>query len=77
MARLDEMLGSMILKPIDDEVMAYLRQDVRLAGCRTLDALHLATALLFQSHSEEPITLLTLDGRMQALARDVGLRVAP
>ena len=74
---LDEYLSSMILKPIDDEVLALLRQDVRLAGCRTLDAIHLATALLYQAHSDEPMVLLTLDARMKALARAVGLRVAP
>jgi predicted nucleic acid-binding protein len=76
-ALLDEYLASVTLKPVDDEVISCLRQEPRLAGCRTLDAIHLATALLYQAHCEEPITVITLDDKMKQLATHLDFRIAP
>jgi hypothetical protein len=53
------------------ERAAALSEAVRL---RSLDALHLAAALLLP---RDDLTVLTWDRRLHAAARDHGLRVAP
>lgn len=77
LALLDRYLEAITLKDVDAEVMAWLRGEPRLDRCRTLDAIHLATVLLLQSQSDEPLTLWSLDDRLRTAARDLGLRVAP
>ena len=43
----------------------------------TLDAIHLATALLWVEQNEEPLTLLTHDDALALAARACGLHVLP
>ncbi len=44
---------------------------------RTLDAIHLATALLWVEQNEEPLTVLTHDAELALAARACGLDVRP
>lgn len=46
------------------------------APVRTLDALHLATAL-FLAERRQPIAIATYDGRLRAAARALGLALHP
>jgi predicted nucleic acid-binding protein len=46
-------------------------------GLRGYDAVHLATALLWQSSLSEPVTLATFDRQLWDAARLVGLEVWP
>ena len=68
-------LQEVSLKYVDDEVISRLYREPRLGGCRTLDALHLATALVFQDHSEEAITVCTNDANMRKTAEILGFQV--
>lgn len=72
---LNAALKGITLRTIDEEVLRCLSRDDRLGGCRTLDALHLATALLFQEHSDGDLVLATADERMKALAQCLDLAV--
>ena len=63
------------VKYVDDEVISRLYSETRLRGCRTLDALHLATALVFQDQSAEPITVCTNDNKMRKAAEILGFHV--
>lgn len=65
------MLGLSLL-PIDDRVLD-IATEVEPRGLRSLDALHLATAL---SVREELDTFFTYDGRLGEAAQANGLKVA-
>lgn len=58
--------------PIASEVLKLAKGLVK--ELRTLDAIHLASALLLNS-PEAPVTMLTHDRRMSIAARDHGLEV--
>lgn len=77
LAALDDWLGAMVVRDIDREVLDLLRSTASLADCRSLDALHLATALLFRQHLEEPIRVCALDRRMRGLAAEHGFETVP
>lgn len=74
---LDRCLASIHLATVNNEVLRRLRNEPPLAACRTLDALHLVTALLFQDQLDEPLTVCTLDNRMRATAQALGFPVNP
>jgi len=70
-------LEEVSLKPIDAEVVETVRHEDKLGSCRTLDAIHLGTALLFQRASEEPFVICTFDQRMAGACRLLGLQTLP
>lgn len=74
---IDLYLGTLYRKPVDDDVVAILRLERRLAPCRTLDALHLATAMYFQRQVDQPLAICSLDRRMRAVASSLGFMVKP
>jgi predicted nucleic acid-binding protein len=55
--------------------MNIVRTENRLAPCRSLDAIHIATALLFQNACPEDFTFFTFDERQAAVAKAVGLKL--
>lgn len=74
---LKQYLAGVTLKDHDNEVNHCLRNEPRLGSCRTLDAIHLATALLFQEQFESPLTICSLDNQLRAVAVVLGFPVAP
>ena len=77
LATSDAFLESLSCKSLDSAVTAIVRSEPRLADCRTLDAVHMATALWFQPHLDEPLRICTLDKRLRALALGLGFSVLP
>jgi predicted nucleic acid-binding protein len=77
MRRLRSYLDAITCKYLDDAIEEIIASRDELSRCRTLDAIHLATALFFQDHLPEPLGVCTLDGRMRATARDIGLTLIP
>ncbi len=61
---------------LTDEVVDLARSPFPLQPVRTLDALHLATALLARS-ALSGLALLSLDDRIRANARALGFDVLP
>jgi predicted nucleic acid-binding protein len=61
---------------VDDEVLSRARQTFPREPLRTLDAIHLATALRHALDVEAP-TMLSLDGQVRANAQALGLGVTP
>lgn len=59
-----------------DEVLERSRRAFSTEPVRTLDALHLASALVARSVLPE-LAVLTLDGRIRANARELGFEVLP
>jgi predicted nucleic acid-binding protein len=74
--RLASLLGEVALKHVDDDVLRVVRSTPALARCRSLDAVHLATAIHFAGLSDEPTVLVTFDARMAEVAARVGLKVS-
>lgn len=56
------------------DVAIRVRSDGRFAQCRSLDAVHACTAMLLREWTGRAVRLETFDGRLAALATEVGLR---
>lgn len=65
-----------ILFDLDSEVVERARRPFPKEPIRTLDALHLATAMLAQSLVPD-IALVSLDGRVRGSAKQMGFRLLP
>ena len=74
---LDSYLDELECKWIDDDIHDMIRRTPSLANCRSLDAIHVATALYFKPHQDDEIQVVTLDGRMRQTAIDAGFAVLP
>lgn len=72
---LEKYLPAVTVMHVNKTVVSRLRQESLLGKCRTLDAIHLATALLFREHADEPITLCTNDSRMSEVGTEFGFPV--
>ena len=71
-----DLLTALSYISIDDEVVdAAMSEPDR--GLRSLDAIHLATALLWLENNATPLTLLTHDRQLATAARACGLPVYP
>lgn len=64
------------LLAVTDEVLERSRRPFPLEPVRTLDALHLATALMARSAVPE-LAVLSLDDRVRRNARELGFSVSP
>lgn len=74
---LSGVLTELDVKQIDGNIISMIRKEPVLAECRTLDAIHLATALLFKSKSDEGFRLVSLDQKMRQIAMKLNLDVLP
>lgn len=70
-------LNDVTSKHVDSDVMSRVRSETALSNCRTLDAIHLATAMYFASKGEEEVLVVSFDTRMRETAAMVGLKVLP
>ena len=77
LAALDSILTDFDLKVVDRSIEEIIRSTPVLAGCRTLDAIHLATALHFKPAVEGELEVVTLDRTMRSVARKLGFTVRP
>jgi len=75
-AILSRMTARWQLMPITREVIGRARQPFPGEPIRSLDAIHLASALL-ASDSLPDLSLLSLDHRVRASAQRLGLQVVP
>lgn len=64
-------------KNLDGEIEEIVRETPELCDCRSLDAIHIATALYYKPHLDEPIGIVTLDKRMREIAGRLGFSVLP
>ena len=75
--QIDRFLDKMTFKSIDDAIERIVRGESRLAGCRTLDAIHVATALYFAPHLNEPLIICSFDRRLRSAAEGLELQTHP
>jgi len=70
---LNDLLNDVFYKPIEEPFGNSIAKNKRLAGCRSLDAIHLATALYFrESAREQNIILCSFDKNMLRVAKEFG-----
>ena len=75
--QIDRFLDKMTFKSIDDAIERIVRGENGLAGCRTLDAIHVATALYFAPHLDEPLVICSFDRRLRSAAEGLKLQTYP
>ena len=75
-ARLGELTAGWSVEPIGEPIVARARASFPDDTLRSLDAIHLATALVAQASIPE-LAVLSLDERIRANARSLGLPVLP
>jgi hypothetical protein len=63
------------MKHIDETIESIIFHEPVLAECRSLDAIHLATAVFFQKYTSRPLLIATLDTRMRETAMKLGFKV--
>ncbi len=67
--QLQKALGAVTLRGIDSVIVEIIRHEPLLSQCRSLDAIHLATALYFQRNSDDPCYFFTFDSTLDGVAR--------
>lgn len=70
-------LEEIVIKPLDKDVVQVAHDTPALTGCRSLDAVHVATALFVKNGASGDVSLCTFDKRMSEVARNAGLDVIP
>jgi predicted nucleic acid-binding protein len=68
LAVLKKYLSEIEYMPIDETFETAISSNKKLVGCRTLDAIHIATALEYRKLENENIRLYTFDTEMYKLA---------
>jgi predicted nucleic acid-binding protein len=63
------MTDSMAAIPFTRAILDTLRSENALTQCRSLDAIHLATALFVRRETGDPLAICSLDARMRETAR--------
>ena len=71
--RLDDERGKWVLVEVVTAVLVRAERIIRVVPTRTLDAIHLASALFFQDTSGIPLTFLTADRKQHESAEAIGL----
>jgi hypothetical protein len=74
---LDRYFDGIHFKITDSSIEKIIRHNSAIAHCRSLDAIHLATALYFKPNLDEPLHIGTLDQRLRKSARDLGFELFP
>ncbi|MBE7410874.1 MAG: PIN domain-containing protein [Leptospiraceae bacterium] len=70
----DELLSQCYLIKIDERIRSIVDLKKEISDCRTLDAIHVATALFFKSEAGgQPLSICSFDARILAAGKKVGL----
>ncbi len=75
-ARLNAVCAGWTLLGLDDEIVERARRPFPIEPSRTLDAIHIASALTARKAVPE-LTMLSLDDRVRAVAVALGFRLLP
>lgn len=62
---------------IDQTIYEIIKSKKEISGCRSLDAIHIATALDFKKNSLSEIYICSMDKRLRDVAKKVGFQVSP
>ena len=71
---LDKILEEINFKNIDSSTMEIMSNEDLLSGCRTLDALHLSTALEFRKDIGDDLLIFSYDNEFNKIAQLLNFR---
>lgn len=74
---LSNALASVQIMPVDGRILEIMKARAELADCKTMDALHLATALHFSTKGDEGLVIVSLDDKMRQTAKRLSFEVLP
>jgi hypothetical protein len=74
---LESYFSGIHFKIMDSSIEKTIRDNSSIARCRSLDAIHLSTALYFKPNLDEPLYIATLDHRLRKAADELGFDVFP
>ncbi|MCL2259739.1 MAG: PIN domain-containing protein [Fibromonadales bacterium] len=78
MNELNILLKEVHCKPMDSSIERIVVQNKELDSCKSLDAIHIATALYFKENSKEQnIIFCSFDKNMLAIAKELKFEVNP
>ncbi len=77
MAVLEQSVADATIRQVDAGILEVLKRHPELSECRSLDAIHLATALHFREHSDGEFFLASFDERMRHAAVKLGIKTLP
>ena len=69
------LLSEIDQKKLDDSIFEIIKSNEILNDCKTLDSLHLATALSFKFNIDESVEILSYDRNMNNVARKLGFSI--
>ena len=68
---LNELLNEIHLLNINDDVYSKILENDELSRCKSLDAIHIATALIFQDFLSEDLLIGSLDEKFRKICKDL------
>jgi predicted nucleic acid-binding protein len=74
---ISEYIDYINLKVIDSSIKKIIQSEIKLSDCRSLDAVHLATALYYKPYLSEPLAICSLDKRMRYVAKKLDFKIIP
>lgn len=74
---LEQYFSGINFKVMDQSVEDVIRKNADLALCRSLDAIHLATAIYFRRYQDEDLYICSLDRRMREIAVNFDFHLLP
>ncbi len=75
LSELDRLLEEIHLKNIDSTTIENIDKEDILSGCRTLDALHLSTAIELQKELGEDLFIFSYDKEFNKVAKQLGFKI--
>jgi predicted nucleic acid-binding protein len=70
----DELLSRINLKNIDKEVRDEIRKNRNICELKSLDSIHLGTAIFLRNMISEELIFLTLDDKLKSIAKKFGFK---
>ena len=70
---LNSLLDDVFYKAIDESFGNVIAKDKTIIGCKSLDAIHIATALFFEKYSrDQKLAICSFDNNILAVAKQLG-----
>ncbi len=74
---LKNLLQEVTLRIFDKSILDIIEIKNELSNCRTLDAIHLATAIVFKDNFGDKLYICSFDKNMRRISKKVGFNVLP
>ena len=71
---LENLKGEINLKAIDNEILMNIKSNLKLTNLKSLDSIHVSTALLWNHYTDTPITVCSYDKNIRKICKELNLR---